>query len=54
MKYFMIAYFCYIDGVYTIISQSTFGGEGIGTNEMIIALLMTQFVAFHLRFYRVV
>ena len=48
MKYFMIAYFCYIDGVYTIISQSTnFGGEvGIGTNEMIIALLMTQFVAF--------
>lgn len=48
MRYFMIAYFCYIDGVYTIISQSTnFGGEvGIGTNEMIIALLMTQFVAF--------
>lgn len=48
MKYFMLAYFCYIDGVYTIISQSTnFGGEvGIGNNEMIIALLMTQFVAF--------
>lgn len=48
MKFFMIAYFCYIDGVYTIISQSTnFGGEvGIGTNEMIIALLLTQFVAF--------
>lgn len=48
MKYFMIAYFCYIDGVYTIISQSTnFGGEvGIGDNEMIIALLLTQFVAF--------
>lgn len=48
MKYFILAYFCYIDGVYTIISQSTnFGGEvGIGTNEMIIALLMTQFVAF--------
>lgn len=48
MKYFMLAYFCYIDGVYTIISQSTnFGGEvGIDTTGMIIALLMTQFVAF--------
>lgn len=48
MKYFILAYFCYIDGVYTIISQSTnFGGEvGIGDNQMIIALLMTQFVAF--------
>lgn len=48
MKYFMLAYFCYIDGVYTIISQSTnFGGEvGIDTTGMIIALLVTQFVAF--------
>ena len=48
MKYFILAYFCYIDGVYTIISQSTnFGGEvGIDTTGMIIALLVTQFVAF--------
>lgn len=46
--FFMLAYFCYIDGVNTIISQSTnFGGEvGIDTNMMIVALLMTQFVAF--------
>lgn len=48
MLYFILAYFCYIDGVYTIISQSTnFGGEvGISTQDMIIALLFTQFVAF--------
>lgn len=48
MLYFILAYFCYIDGVYTIISQSTnFGGEvGISTQGMIIALLFTQFVAF--------
>lgn len=46
--YFIIAYFCYIDGVYTIISMATtYGAEvGIGTNEMIIALLVTQIVAF--------
>ncbi|MFI3284060.1 MAG: MFS transporter [Erysipelotrichaceae bacterium] len=48
MLYFIIAYFCYIDGVYTIISMSTtYGAEvGIQTNDMIIALLVTQIVAF--------
>lgn len=48
MLYFIIAYFCYIDGVYTIISMATtYGAEvGIGTSDMIIALLVTQIVAF--------
>jgi UMF1 family MFS transporter len=46
--YFIIAYFCYIDGVYTIISMATtYGVEvGIDTIQMIGALLLTQFVAF--------
>lgn len=46
--YFIIGYFMYINGVYTIMSQATnFGGEiGIDSNLMIVALLATQFVAF--------
>jgi len=46
--YFILGYFLYINGVYTIISQATnFGGEvGIDQTQMIIALLVTQFVAF--------
>ena len=45
--YFILAYFCYIDGVYTIISMATtYGGEvGISDTSMILALLLTQFVA---------
>ncbi len=48
LLYFVIAYFLYIEGVYTIISSATtFGGEvGIDTMQMILALLLTQFVAF--------
>ncbi len=48
MFYFILAYFFYIDGVYTIISQAaSFGAEvGIDGNTLIIALLLTQFVAF--------
>jgi UMF1 family MFS transporter len=48
MLFFIIGYFLYIDGVYTIISSaSTFGGEvGINSTSMIAALLLTQFVAF--------
>lgn len=48
MFYFILAYFFYIDGVYTIISQSaSFGGEvGIDSTQLILALLYTQFVAF--------
>lgn len=46
--FFVIGYFCYIDGVYTIISLSTtYGGEvGIDSTSMILALLVTQIVAF--------
>lgn len=48
LLYFIIGYFCYIDGVYTIISMSTtYGTEvGIDSNAMVMALLFTQFVAF--------
>lgn len=46
--FFMLGYFCYIDGVYTIISMATTYGKevGIGDTSMILALLLTQFVAF--------
>ena len=46
--YFVLAYFFYIDGVYTIISMATtYGGEvGISDTQMLLALLLTQFVAF--------
>lgn len=45
---FILGYFCYIDGVYTIISMATtYGGEvGIADTAMVMALLLTQFVAF--------
>lgn len=48
MLFFIIGYFCYIDGVYTIISMATtYGGEvGIDSSSMVLALLLTQFVAF--------
>jgi len=45
---FIIAYFCYIDGVYTIISMATTYGTEVGLEAtgMIVALLVTQIVAF--------
>jgi len=48
MFLFIVAYFFYIDGVYTIISMaSSFGAEvGLETSGMILALLFTQFIAF--------
>ncbi len=48
MFLYVIAYFFYIDGVYTIISMaSAFGAEvGLATDGMILALLFTQFIAF--------
>ncbi|MBQ8592468.1 MAG: MFS transporter [Lachnospiraceae bacterium] len=48
LLFFMLGYFCYIDGVYTIISMATtYGNEvGVGDTSMILALLLTQFVAF--------
>lgn len=44
---FMIAYFCYIDGVGTVIHMSTSYGNtlGLDTTGMILALLVTQIVA---------
>lgn len=48
MFYYIIGYFFFIDGVYTIISMaSSFGAEvGLETSGMILALLFTQFIAF--------
>ncbi|MGI5893486.1 MAG: MFS transporter [Candidatus Merdivicinus sp.] len=48
LLFYIIAYFCYIDGVNTIISMSTsYGAEvGISDTNMILALLLTQFIAF--------
>lgn len=46
--WFLIAYFFYIDGVYTIIEMATAYGEALGleSNGLLIALLVTQIVAF--------
>ena len=45
---FLIAFFFFIDGVYTIIEMATAYGEAIGLDStmLLIALLVTQFVAF--------
>lgn len=45
---FMLAFFFYIDGVHTIITMSTSYGTdlGIGSTQLVLALLVTQFVAF--------
>ena len=45
---FMLAFFFYIDGVHTIISMSTSYGTdlGIDSTQLVLALLLTQFVAF--------
>ena len=45
---YMIAFFFYIDGVHTIITMSTSYGTdlGIGSTQLVLALLVTQFVAF--------
>ncbi|WP_296128784.1 MFS transporter [uncultured Senegalimassilia sp.] len=45
---FMLAFFFYIDGVHTIITMSTSYGTDLGIDSMqlVLALLVTQFVAF--------
>lgn len=45
---FLIAYFFYIDGVDTIIKMATAYGSdlGVSSNDLLIILLVTQFVAF--------
>ncbi len=46
--FFMLAFFFYIDGVYTIIGMAaSYGGAvGIDDTQMILALLLTQIIAF--------
>lgn len=46
--WFLIAFFFYIDGVYTIIEMATAYGQALGLNSsgLLIALLVTQLVAF--------
>lgn len=45
---FLIAFFFYIDGVYTIIDMATAYGSALGLDStgLLLALLVTQFVAF--------
>ena len=45
---YMIAFFFYIDGVHTVISMATNYGSalGIDSTQLVLALLVTQFVAF--------
>ena len=45
---FLLAFFCYIDGVYTIIEMATAYGTALGldTTGLLLALLLTQIVAF--------
>lgn len=45
---FLLAFFLYIDGVYTIIGMATSYGKdvGISDNSLLLALLLTQIVAF--------
>ncbi len=45
--YFLLAYFCYIDGVGTVIHMSTIYGStlGLDSTKMILALLLTQIIA---------
>ena len=48
LLFFVLAYFFYIDGVHTVIKMSTSYGTdlGIDSTQLVLALLVTQFVAF--------
>jgi len=48
LLYYIIGYFLFIDGVYTIISMATsYGSEvGIDASSLVLALLLTQIIAF--------
>lgn len=48
LRLFMLSFFFYIDGVHTIIKMSTSYGTdlGIDATQLVLALLVTQFVAF--------
>jgi UMF1 family MFS transporter len=45
---FLLAYWCYIDGVHTIIKMAVDYGISLGfnTNDLIVAVLITQFIGF--------
>ncbi|MBR3226395.1 MAG: MFS transporter [Atopobiaceae bacterium] len=47
LRYFILAYFFYIDGVHTVIKMSTSYGSNLGIEgtQLVLALLVTQFVA---------
>ena len=47
MRWFILAYFFYIDGVHTVIKMSTSYGSNLGIEgtQLVLALLVTQFVA---------
>ena len=51
---FLVAFFFYIDGVYTIIDMATAYGSALGLNStgLLLALLVTQLVAFPIIFGR--
>ena len=50
--WFLAAFFFYIDGVYTIIEMATSYGKDVGISDtsLLMALLLTQVVAFRARF----
>src|SRR5699024_1432172 len=45
---FLIAFFLYIDGVYTVIDMATTFGTALefDSTQLVLALLLTQFIAF--------
>ena len=47
LRFFILAYFFYIDGVHTVIKMSTSYGSNLGIEgtQLVLALLVTQFVA---------
>ena len=50
---FLVAFFFYIDGVYTIIEMATSYGKDVGISDtsLLLALLLTQIVAFPMCHY---
>lgn len=50
---FLLAFFFYIDGVYTIIDMATAYGSALGLDStgLLLALLVTQLVAFRVRYF---
>lgn len=47
LRYYILAYFFYIDGVHTVIKMATSYGSNLGIEgtQLVLALLVTQFVA---------